>query len=339
MHSKRLKYSQFSSSSLLLPPQVCVKNSLYQDAVSDTFSRLSSLRIFSSQPLPATGQRNLQSPEQFALAHLLGLPISWSLATDLTMKSERTLRPRSVKSGSAEQRTRKGHLSGICKSWPIKHSGLKSKGMHNPRNMCYRRSVMQAFLHLPQFMHWIKRHGNDPYPCRMKRLIGIYWDRENTQNEVPRNAVRQFDQSLLNANNPVFPLSVNRQEDAGDFYRFLRDAFSSASTALAWRNESDALFGMELRIQDVCGCGRLTLRPDSRFGLILPVGRKKDSIKKAIEKHFSPGTLDKRCESCATTVEHSSKALIESAPEILILQLIIYYSDGSKKRTDIHFDQ
>ena len=96
---------------------------------------------------------------------------------------------------------------------------------------------------------------------------------------------------------------------------------------------------MELRIQDVCGCGRLTLRPDSRFGLILPVGRKKDSIKKAIEKHFSPGTLDKRCESCATTVEHSSKALIESAPEILILQLIIYYSNGSKKRTDIHFDQ
>ncbi|OCK95630.1 cysteine proteinase [Cenococcum geophilum 1.58] len=225
--------------------------------------------------------------------------------------------------------------------------------------MCYRRSVMQAFLHLPQFMHWIKRHGNDPYPCRyangppsknikispncpacrMKRLIGIYWDRENTQNEVPRNAVRQFDQSLLNANNPVFPLSVNRQEDAGDFYRFLRDVFSSASIAQAWRNESDALFGMELRIQDVCGCGRLTLRPDPRFGLILPVGGKKDSIKKAIEKLFSPGTLDKRCESCATTVEHSSKALIESAPEILILQLIIYHSDGSKKRTDIHFDQ
>jgi len=111
MHSKRLKTSQFSSSSLLLPPQVCVKNSLYQDAVSDTFSRLSSLRIFSSQSLPATGQRDLQSPEQFALTHLLGPPISWSLATDLTMKSERTLRPRPVKSGSAEQRTRKGHVS------------------------------------------------------------------------------------------------------------------------------------------------------------------------------------------------------------------------------------
>lgn len=366
MHSKLPKSSQLSSSSLLLPPQVCVKNSLYKDPVSDTFSRLSSSHIFSSRPLSAAGQRNPQSPEQFALAQLLGQPISWSLATSLTMKSERTLRPRRVNGGSVEQRTRKGHLSGITKTWPGKHSGLKSKGMYNPRNLCYRRSVMQAFLHLPQFMQWIKHHWKDSaYPCRnanglpskkikitpdcpacrMRRLIGLYWDKDSTQNEVPRTALRQFDLSLLHANNPDFPLSAGNQEDAGEFYRFLRDTFTSASNTQAWRNQSDALFEMDLRVHDVCGntaqagCGRRTQRPDPGFGLILPVEGNKDTINRAIERYFSPSTVEKHCDSCKSTVGHSSKALIESAPEILVLQLIIYHPNGRKKRTDVHFDR
>ena len=47
--------------------------------------------------------------------------------------------------------------SKLSSEWLAVHRG-KPSGLHNVHNFCYRRSVLQTFLHLPVFSSWLRNH-------------------------------------------------------------------------------------------------------------------------------------------------------------------------------------
>ncbi|KAF2491362.1 cysteine proteinase [Lophium mytilinum] len=251
----------------------------------------------------------------------------------MTFENERRLRPRKLKGGSGVQKTRHDNTSRISKSWPLRCTKLRTpKGLHNPLNFCYRRSVMQSLLHLPQLLHWIDSHnrglnvcafaapstssGAPPssdnpaktapkspqcLACEMKALIPRYWDPENPHAEVPRVAVTSFD-NVVRAS-PVVrasSLSMHAQEDAEQFLSVLLNAFESSVSTTAWTDQFASLFRLQATNTDTCACGTAT-HPTAGAETTLrlhPTGRN-DTINAAFRRHFSPTKLEKRCAACS----------------------------------------
>lgn len=69
--------------------------------------------------------------------------------------------------------------------WQANESKLwKSKGFWNPGNLCYRNSVLQALLHAPHFVKWLRcTHSECPLEgtglcvaCQLRLLAGHYWE-------------------------------------------------------------------------------------------------------------------------------------------------------------------
>ncbi|TID19886.1 ubiquitin carboxyl-terminal hydrolase [Venturia nashicola] len=95
-------------------------------------------------------------------------------------------------------------------SWPQICKGQGPRGLYNPHNYCYRRSVLQALLHLPSFLHVLELHkpGSSPLcdpqnctcvACGLKNLSTTYWTSENRA--LITNAVKAFD-TLVNNRAP-----------------------------------------------------------------------------------------------------------------------------------------
>ncbi|KAF2811924.1 cysteine proteinase [Mytilinidion resinicola] len=298
------------------------------------YDSISSSHLRLSIPSTTAGQLGLEHhPTRTALAKLLENPTVWQAATKMTFESELRLRPPKLKGGSALQKTRHDHVSRIAKSWPLRCTKLRApKGLQNPMNYCYRRSVMQSLLHLPQLLHWIDGHnqgqnacafatpstasGGSPggkhvaktapkssqcLACAMKAFVPLYWDPQNPHAEVPQSAVTSFDKVVRAS--PVVresSLGMETQEDAEQFLSVLLNAFESSTATPAWSAQFASLFRLQATNTDTCACGTVT-HPTTGAETTLrlhPNGRK-DTIAAAFRRHFAPTQLEKRCAACS----------------------------------------
>ncbi|KAM0801122.1 hypothetical protein BDR22DRAFT_849132 [Usnea florida] len=57
---------------------------------------------------------------------------------------------------------------------------LESRGLPTPPNWCYVSSILQAFLHVPRFVDWLKQQHLDCVAdhcllCAFRDLASAYW--------------------------------------------------------------------------------------------------------------------------------------------------------------------
>lgn len=168
-----------------IPLSVGQKHSLTSkiSARSASPTRSSSLlkEVAAGQPPPPPPPPPPSSPARIKLENLLSRPIEFVPATSLTSLSEMAeLRKRKpAKAGSAEHRARSSTVSSdhkppsetfdsllqasrVSKKWSVGASGKRSQGLYNPHSYCYRRTALQALLHMPEFLNWLDGHAHPP---------------------------------------------------------------------------------------------------------------------------------------------------------------------------------
>lgn len=60
---------------------------------------------------------------------------------------------------TARQRAKDIHAARIDRSWPITRANKMSRGLLNSGNDCFRNSGLQALMHAPKFLNWIRSHN------------------------------------------------------------------------------------------------------------------------------------------------------------------------------------
>lgn len=171
------------------------------------------------------GKGRATNASQLSVEELLRTPLTFVPATYLTTEAERRL---SKVDGSPLSEEGKGEEKNISSTtgasknfelrtdWP--RPNRPSQGLSNPGNLCYRRSVLQALLHLPTFVHWIggnhvhvklsepQRSGGKKHSlqiksstsaclaCALRSLSYEYW--HNNSKGTLRQALRDFDRAV-----------------------------------------------------------------------------------------------------------------------------------------------
>ena len=174
------------------------------------------------------GKNRPSLTNQLSVEELLRTPIKFIPATHLTADAERKLvkvdnlpssTERIAEAGKQESQSRGNEpRRNFEANTEWLHSSEASQGLYNPGNLCYRRSVLQALLHLPAFTHWIGdnhshlrpaeaqksraqasfiRKSSSDLPClacALRRLCFAYWNKSLQGNL--KQALRDFDRTV-----------------------------------------------------------------------------------------------------------------------------------------------
>lgn len=232
----------------------------------------------------------------------------------------------------------------ISKAWPSFARNKKPRGLHNPSQYCYRRSVMQAFLQTPVFISWLAGHQRSAecprsnvrcIACAFQALLRKYYS-----GEPVHQATRQFD-SFFNTLWPQTkgirnPNAIHRlnssQQDADEFVHGLLDAFcNSPSRTLPMSLDiRKALFEVTVSRTWFClnkNCsGREHTNVQSERGLILDIQKPREnlSVKDYIWEYFRGDIVDDvTCDVCGLKKQRRRQRHMQllAGPEILIIQL------------------
>ena len=172
------------------------------------------------------GKGRAVNTSQLSVEELLRTPLTFVPATYLTTEVERRLSKVNDSpqlEGSKQEQGNQLNANGASKifktqtQWP--QPGRPSQGLPNPGNLCYRRSVLQALLHLPAFVRWIggnHSHMKSAEPqksggkrqslaagkpsssvclaCALRSLSYEYW--HNSSKGALRQELRNFDRAV-----------------------------------------------------------------------------------------------------------------------------------------------
>ncbi|KAJ9641812.1 hypothetical protein H2199_005025 [Coniosporium tulheliwenetii] len=265
------------------------------------------------------------------------------------------------KKRSHKQELRDRLTKDISRKWPT--SKLGATGFYNPSMWCYRNSILQAMMHLPIFLNWIKTHqeggsscadaaqavrkrsprNSRPtrrcIACAFKRLSEVYWGepRNTTNIENERKAFNR----IANAAGWQYK-SEEEQADTHDFITELINhlAGGSGSPAQMPVDMINAIFKVELQTRRKCmrkGCGHIHTpqHTDQEFGLSIGITDpgKNLNISKYLDRYFQTRTdADAKCDKCHSKSSMPRIATIEAAPEVLLVQLKRFQTEMVRRR-------
>ncbi|KAK5172522.1 uncharacterized protein LTR77_002642 [Saxophila tyrrhenica] len=188
--------------------------------------------------------------------------------------------PRTSPSGSAVAGTSNGKVvqkqaPRMQRKWTGRHSTLRSRGLRNDGNMCYRNAVLQCLMHLRAYSLYFEHvHLNCEVPkavCvprSLKDLLDTYWsDQAEKQAEQALTDTMEAAYNTMDNNiHPDHPLSTffakSLQADAPEFLTyFLDELVASEPTDAALKIEE--LFNIRHEQEWVCDeCGQISLTKD-----------------------------------------------------------------------------
>ncbi|KAE9974842.1 hypothetical protein EG328_003571 [Venturia inaequalis] len=254
-------------------------------------------------------------------------------------------------------------------SWPQICSGQGPRGLYNPHNYCYRRSVLQALLHLPSFLQ-----NCACVACGLKKLSITYWTSNNRA--LITNAVKAFD--ILANNRSDSKWSGKRwrttdQMDAQEWCLFLLDQMVDPQVQKNSKSKSHMdrplrrpevqadLRSFKEQMKDVfelsysqtmtCGACRVSRRFHGLQKILGPLplassnsGHK--DISSCLKQFFSTDLWEVKCENnrCPKfnkpEIKNRVVQSIVAAPEVLMIQLKCFMVSGkrtAKKNPNIDF--
>lgn len=243
------------------------------------------------------------------------------------------------------------------------------RGIDSPLSHCYMNSVLQALMHTPIFLNWIRTHtvtvycGINCVKCNMKGLAEYYWGPRSATNKVTNtnDHLRRIKRVAWRRSH----LEREAHEDANDFLDMFLfdDDHGLAAGDREWKKQFDTIFGVDLVPFDECNeCGVERMRR-ARPGMDLEVPVRPqhpptalfNSVAEAIRHSFEVETLAQyRCETPTCLAlgrtkyknyqgpPQSRRWVIKTAPRVLKIRLLMFettLTGGNKMLHTLTIDQ
>lgn len=289
-----------------------------------------------------------------SLEKLLAHPIQFKTASELTLQDERrskVIKNRSRKILSDEHHVRRQRTDLISKVWPpvvnkspgsTAPSKARPLGLDNPHNFCYRRSVLQAFLHLPILYNWLEevqrghaRAGkhDDRMRCIACDFSHLAKAIRSGARDTTRARLRQFDlavRTLGPKQKQFLWLMSTSQADAHEFMLFFVDVFQDFLKLPG--QVVKGIFKLQILSQWTCqDCKAIhTASPADEAGLQVTLRKSgKASLVDYVRDCFHDVVNDARCDNplCQSKSDRTRTRTINAAPEVLFVQLARFKQD------------
>lgn len=167
------------------------------------------------------------------------------------------------------------------------------RGIENPGAHCYWNAALQAFMHMPQFLHWIREHvqsnncaAQPCVRCHMKSFVEEYWGPHG-----PRGRPIKADSlSLQGIKEAAFvggAFDRDQQEDSSEAMEWLYSQLSEFENQIR-TEQYDALFRIHNIPFEICQtCGTTSEAvPDTNTGLMVNVRDHHNTVDEAIQEYF-----------------------------------------------------
>lgn len=236
--------------------------------------------------------------------------------------------------------------SRISKSWPKSVGKQKVKGLSNPGNWCYRRSILQSLIAVPQFFNLLDdSHKACPkqgkcVTCAMKQLLKGY---HTTSGGVGQD-LKALDNAIRvtgKTSDPRWRAGGQTQEDSHEFLQYLLGTVENAKGVQ--KEQFASLFRIKHRISWTCdNCRRVHVHSDPPgLSLNLPIARQ-SNITACLDTYHREPNVVIRCDKCKKNSKRTRIFQIEDAPEVLPIQLMRFGFTGfgtSKNKQHIEYPE
>ncbi|KAK6001366.1 hypothetical protein QM012_002697 [Aureobasidium pullulans] len=321
-------------------------------------------RIFESEPLDAVSAQQLKKPrKQDATEPLSKKPDSRASKQDVRRPSlDQMPKPSTVQTESAKQdpispkpvkrelnvgKSPKSPTASARKtsnSWP---AGVKQKikGLSNPSQWCYRRSVLQSLIALPQLFNILdESHKNCPkqgrcVTCAMRQLLTSYHTTPGSvgsQLSALDGAIRATGRS----SEPRWSAISQTQEDSHDFLQYLLGTFEKAKGID--KDHFASLFRIKHKISWGCdGCKKVHTHSDPPgFSLSVPIpNRSGVSLTDCLNTYHRESNVTIRCDKCKKNAKRTRIFKLDNAPDVLPIQLMRFgYGARGPTKNKQHVD-
>ncbi|KAF2443808.1 cysteine proteinase [Karstenula rhodostoma CBS 690.94] len=239
---------------------------------------------------------------------------------------------------------------------PAPRPNLRPRGIENPDNHCYWNSILQTFMQMPQFLHWIRGHvptiscapiwnpGAKDHDrrylqgpcvcCNMKAFAEEYWGPINPQIPIPHTSPSLEDiktasfQNITMTGGGVPKFHRSRQEDAQEALVFLLNVLNDYDLRTEQFDAMFRLFLVPFHTCPVCGEEK-EKEPNTDTGLIVTIDAVNNiTVEDAIHDKFEkdPGPPS-QCNSETCNGANTDKIqvwVIRAAPRILSITLNVF---------------
>ncbi|KAI4718825.1 cysteine proteinase [Aureobasidium sp. EXF-10727] len=212
-------------------------------------------------------------------------------------------------------------------SWPASVGKPKIKGLSNPMNWCYRRSVLQSLIAVPQLFNLLdESHRSCPkqgrcVTCAMRQLLLSY----HTSPGGVGNQLSALDSAIRatgRSSDPRWSATSQTQEDSHDFLQYLLGTFEKAKGID--KDQFASLFRIKHKISWVCdGCKKVHTHSDPPgFSLTLPIpNRSNVDLTDCLNTYHREPNVTIRCDKCKKNVKRTRVFQLDNAPDVLPIQL------------------
>jgi ubiquitin C-terminal hydrolase len=261
--------------------------------------------------------------------------------------------PLPTKASKAEQSSNTGKpsksptvpASKILRSWPSSVGKPKIKGLSNPSQWCYRRSVLQSLIATPQLFNLLSEcHKSCPkqgrcVTCAMRQLLMSYHTSPGgvgSQLTALDNAIRATGRS----SDPRWAATNQTQEDSHDFLQYLLGTFENAKGID--KDQFASLFRIKHKISWVCGdCNKVHTHSDPPgVSLSVPIpDRPTVNLSDCLNTYHREPNVTIRCDKCKKNTKRTRIFQLDNAPDVLPIQLMRFgYGARGPTKNKKHID-
>ncbi|CAD6505645.1 BgTH12-01135 [Blumeria graminis f. sp. triticale] len=231
----------------------------------------------------------------------------------------------------------------ISSSW-IDMPSSAQKGLHNPAVLCYRNSLLQALLHSPKLVNWLRsyhRFGvrtSCATPCVACRLLSVFNSYWSSTSKDLRVATKELDKAFISAGWQNG--RSGRQEDPEEQLVWLAKVLSEQLPTNQF-SAFEAISRFTLNSNTKCSsCGYLSVNKGEIEGTLsidLRPKIKNGTIADYLRPYFSYWVEDFKCDRCSSRSPKQRNRKICHQPDTLVIQLKRFGWDGRKDNSPIPF--
>ncbi|KAF4556859.1 Ubiquitin carboxyl-terminal hydrolase-like protein 11 [Elsinoe fawcettii] len=212
-------------------------------------------------------------------------------------------------------------------AWPSSLGNPRTRGMQNPSQWCYRRSVLQALFSTPQFFNILggnqaRCSSTNCVSCALRAAVRAYHGGASTL----ANDIRQLDRAITATgrnSDPRWNRTGHSQEDAHDFFAYLLGTLEAARCTTTAQVQS--AFHVAHQASWTCQrCGKVNTSTDPpSWSISIPIYPKNHAtIQSCLDTYHTERNLQIRCDQCRTNIDRNRTKSIRTLPEVLNLHLL-----------------